>query len=673
MVRLSGAIDTQFPRANLLQLARGVVVFDLDEVKKITSYGVREWIKAMKELACDYYCFVRCRPSIIMQFNMMSQFAGRGELLSFYLPYVCGGCGEYTDVLLDMRTQFNEVRTKSPPPVKCPKCQADADFDDSPGSYFSYASRCRQPAPPALVDALLAGKQETAEPLSVAKDVEDSVTALWLSGSLDKTASFKRIADGLEGSVVAVLEGITRVSDPGMERLRSLLNTGGLELYLARVPPELANALAADPKGTCGAKLVSGWLPFRCGGCGAQGPLELGAEELTDLALDRPAAGACELCHGALQPAFSPQELAALRALRPQSAPTQVKEYLRTHRSFADSSQAAPAPNEAFGRYQLVRRLGMGGMAEVFLARQTAVAGFEKKVVLKRILPHLSEDTAFINMFLDEARLAARISHPNVTQIFDLGQEGNQYFMAMEYVPGWDLNVVLKQCAKLKQPLPVHLAARVAADICAGLQAAHSCTDESGAPLAIIHRDVSPHNVLVSGGGQVKLTDFGIAKAVDNSSRTPVNTIKGKMSYMAPEQGAGTNTPLDGRADLFPTGLIFYQCLTLEHLFQRDSDFATLNAIMTAPIPRMAEKLPQAPPLVQEILDRALARDREQRYPTALAFQEDLERLIASTGQPASAADLSKWLAPRMAELEASGPPLGGGTRTFLRTPSNGP
>jgi eukaryotic-like serine/threonine-protein kinase len=272
------------------------------------------------------------------------------------------------------------------------------------------------------------------------------------------------------------------------------------------------------------------------------------------------------------------------------------------------------------------------------------VGGFAKTVVVKRILPHLSADEKFIEMFLQEARLAARISHPNVVQIFDVGQVGAVHFIAMEYVKGWDLNAIIRLCMRMGAAFPVGIALRVAADICAGLYAAHTCVDEQGTLTPVLHRDVSPHNVLVSSEGHVKLTDFGIAKALDDGGHTPTATLKGKLSYVSPEQVVADGRPIDSRADLFPVGLMLYQCLTLEHLFRRSTEFETLRAILYDPIPRVSTRRADVPTLVEEVIDRALARNPEFRFGTGLEFQRSLEAAIAETGEPASAADLAAWL-----------------------------
>lgn len=333
---------------------------------------------------------------------------------------------------------------------------------------------------------------------------------------------------------------------------------------------------------------------------------------------------------------------------------------VRTSPNASTSTSHPPAPPAAalqenagdprhFGRYEILKPLGRGGMAEVFLARQLSLGGFSKTVVLKRILAQLGEDPKFVEMFLQEAKLAARISHPHVVEIFDVGQVGNQYFIAMEYVAGTDLSRLLQTATRLNEPMPIELAARVVADLAGGLHAAHTCVNEHGQATPIIHRDVSPHNVLISFDGLVKLTDFGIAKATDSSERTPTHTIKGKLSYLAPEQVRAGIGPVDTRADLFPLGLIFYQCATLEQMFRRDTEYATLWALLNEPIKTISEHR-SAPKLSDAILAKALARRPEQRYASARAVQQDMEALISATGKLGSSKQLSDWMA-RIYEL----------------------
>src|SRR3954465_10671044 len=205
------------------------------------------------------------------------------------------------------------------------------------------------------------------------------------------------------------------------------------------------------------------------------------------------------------------------------------------------SSREQLAEEQTFGRYTLLSKLATGGMAEVWLARQSGIERFEKKLVIKRILPKFAGDAEFKEMFLNEARIAAQFSHPNIVQIYDLGEVGGTYYIAMEYVHGQDLGRVVRRARSLRQTIPLHIAVRIIALSCEGLYYAHTRTDDAGLPLKVIHRDISPQNILVGFDGSVKLVDFGIAKAVNSAAMTKSGLIKGKLSYMAPEQATSKN------------------------------------------------------------------------------------------------------------------------------------
>ena len=313
---------------------------------------------------------------------------------------------------------------------------------------------------------------------------------------------------------------------------------------------------------------------------------------------------------------------------------------LRSVRALDDE----PAAEEQFGRYTLLQRLGAGGMAEVFLAEQSGIAGFEKRVVLKRILPHLNQDQSFVKMFLQEARFAARVHHSNVVQIYDVGQVEDKHFIAMEYVEGWDLSQIVAFAFRAQRPFPFHVVARICAEIGRALHAAHSVRDVRGNPAPIIHRDVSPHNILMSVEGAVKLTDFGIAKAIDSATFTPTSTIKGKTGYIAPEAALSGAQTIDIRADLFSLGVIMWELFTLDRLFRRDSDYATLHAVLHAPIPSVRERRPDTPIELASVVQRALARNADQRFQSAGEIVDALEAYIAAGGVKVNEAALADYL-----------------------------
>jgi eukaryotic-like serine/threonine-protein kinase len=295
-----------------------------------------------------------------------------------------------------------------------------------------------------------------------------------------------------------------------------------------------------------------------------------------------------------------------------------------------------------FGRYTLIKKLATGGMAEVYLARQQGMEGFEKLLVIKRILPHLADDNDFVQMFLNEARIAARFNHPNIVQIYDLGKIDETYFIAMEFVHGEDMGRVMRKCWTKGHWIPQPLALLIVARVCEALYYAHTKADEHGQPLKVIHRDISPQNILVSFDGAVKLVDFGIARAADSASNTRSGALKGKFAYMAPEQAQ--NKPIDHRADLFATGLVLYEFLTGVRPLKRDSDIATLQAVMECSIRPPSEVAHEVPPSLDAVTMKALSRVADDRYADGRAFQMAIEEFLIREQWAASSVHLSEFM-----------------------------
>ncbi|HSI02991.1 MAG TPA: serine/threonine-protein kinase, partial [Myxococcota bacterium] len=279
-----------------------------------------------------------------------------------------------------------------------------------------------------------------------------------------------------------------------------------------------------------------------------------------------------------------------------------------------------------FGKYLLLERINVGGMAEVFKAKAFGVEGFERVLAIKRILPSMADDDEFINMFVDEARIAVQLSHANIVQIYELGKYENQYYIAMEYVSGKDLRQILDRFRKRKQTLPVPAAAYLTSKICEGLDYAHRKSDPTGKPLNLIHRDVSPQNILVSYEGAVKITDFGIAKAEDRASKTQAGVLKGKFGYMSPEQVRGLE--IDHRSDIFAVGILMYEMLTGKRLFIGESDFSTLEKVRNADVPPPTQHNPAITPELERVMLKALAREREERYQWTSELHDDLQQFL---------------------------------------------
>ena len=302
-----------------------------------------------------------------------------------------------------------------------------------------------------------------------------------------------------------------------------------------------------------------------------------------------------------------------------------------------------PVQGEMFGRYMLLDRVAAGGMAEVWRAKISGSDDFQRIIAIKKILPHVAEDQDFISMFRDEAKITVQLQHSNIGQVMDFNKVGDVYYIAMEYIPGKDLKTIWNYQRKIAQePLNIGLACYICQQMADGLDYAHRKVDNLGQELIIVHRDVSPQNVLVSWDGEVKVIDFGIAKAAGKSGRTQAGVLKGKFGYMAPEQIRGV--PLDGRADVFALGVVLYEMLCGKRAFQAKSDFALLEKVRKVQITPPRQINPQIPAELEQIMMKALAKNRDQRYRWASDFSQDLQRFLLMNGKPPSRYELAEFL-----------------------------
>jgi len=298
---------------------------------------------------------------------------------------------------------------------------------------------------------------------------------------------------------------------------------------------------------------------------------------------------------------------------------------------------------DRFGQYQIEEKIATGGMAELYKAKRSGVEGFQKVVAIKKILPHIADNEEFITMFADEAKLAAQLNHPNIVHIYDLGKiESGGYFIAMEYVDGRDLKTILQSAGELAAPLPVPLAVLIAAKVASALDYAHRRRDPQGRELNIVHRDVSPQNILISYEGDIKLCDFGIAKAATKASQTQSGALKGKVQYMSPEQAWGKR--LDRRSDIFSLGAVLSEMLTGEKLFRGDSDLTVLEKVRAAAAAAPSSLNPDVPKTLDAIVLKALSREPENRYANASDLLRDLESILYSFAPAPGSADLAIFL-----------------------------
>jgi eukaryotic-like serine/threonine-protein kinase len=294
----------------------------------------------------------------------------------------------------------------------------------------------------------------------------------------------------------------------------------------------------------------------------------------------------------------------------------------------------------ADSRYRITERVAAGGMAEVFRGIAESMQGFKKNIAIKRILPNLTKNKKFVAMFLDEARLSLALQHANIVQVFDIGHSDDTYFIVMEFVDGVDLKALTEWRRRIGRRIPIAHTLHIVMEICKGLSYAHEMMNpETGKPLGIVHRDISPPNVLISKQGEVKVVDFGLAKATSQIETTDPGVVKGKMSYLSPEAARGEE--VDHRADIFAVGILLYEMLTGKRLFYGETDYQTVELVRNAKIPPLRPQNPQVEPELEDVARKALARRAEDRYASALDLQDALAHYSYSRGLKVISRDIA--------------------------------
>lgn len=324
-----------------------------------------------------------------------------------------------------------------------------------------------------------------------------------------------------------------------------------------------------------------------------------------------------------------------------------MSDSLATHDGPAQASKLG-----RLGRYVLRGEIASGGMATVYLAHLEGPHGFEKVVAVKRIHPHLTSDRRFVSMFLDEARVAALIHHPNVCAVTDFGEFEGSPYLAMEYLSGESFQSVMKRIRHEDGPNPVWLSARIVHDAARGLHTAHTLMGTDGQPLGVVHRDVSPQNIFVLYDGVTKVVDFGVARARGRLSTTQTNEVKGKLPFMSPEQLE--NQSVDARTDLWALGVVLWEATVGRRLFRGQNDGATIALVLHKPIPKPSDFVPDYPAKLEKIIMRCLERDPDARYQTAEALADDLEEFLYAFGKPAGASQVKKWMESHFPEQIAA-------------------
>jgi serine/threonine protein kinase len=670
-VRISGVIDETFPLTAGTPDLNGIVIVDLGRVDRISSFGVRKWIEFVSKLpsgAISMYV-VFAPPVVVDQLNMVEGFGGVSRVLTVLAPYSCRTCGEDRLRVVNLMDEAQIISENRAPEHTCPVCANTLEFADLPGEFFDYARRQNLGTVDPVVMRYLR-LTIASEPLDLPshlKIVQDDITYMTLASVIRGDLNVRRLASGLEGRVAFDFSHVAKVELEGVLKLEQVLETASkaAQVVLCRVPPSVLAPLAKSGK-PLPARIHSLWLPFECKNCGQLHHQRAHAAQfLSQLKASEGQERPCVVCGGSSKLASIPNLLQFLGRMPLTDRPLEDIEALEARATTqflfgaanAEASQVNPTGNTDISgshggsKMQIIRRLGQGGMAEVFLAKQVGVKGFEKFVVMKKILAQFAENPEFVDMLFAEARANARLTHPNVVQTFDVGVTDGVAYILMEYVRGPDLKRLINELRRKGLALPMEHALRIVAETAAGLHYAHSYVDPAGNAHPVVHRDVSPHNILISLDGAIKLSDFGIAK-VQGEDHTQAGVLKGKISYISPEAAAGR--PLDARNDVFALGVVLFELLTGTLPFRRDHDAATLNAIVREPAPVPSQLKPSIPQDVSDLILRALVKDPSRRTPSAAAIREEIEAVMAHhrlNSSPTAVAQFFKdTLGDRLAE-----------------------
>ncbi|HEU0033035.1 MAG TPA: serine/threonine-protein kinase [Kofleriaceae bacterium] len=657
LVRVMGLVDEHFLGFGTIAPGIKTLVIDVSAMTRMTSFGVRQWLKAMDSLPKtigDLY-LLGCPTFFVDQLNMVLNFGGPAKVLTVVAPYTCPSCGVESGEMIDVLAERATLAKGGVPEKDCARCGAKLEFDETPESYFSFVTKYAASSIDAGAAQLLAaaGLYTAAEaaaekPPRIIKLVHGPVTYFRIIGTIGSMFRARPFLVGAEGEVVIDLAEVERFDPLGHREWRRLMKN-----LVAQVPSltlvDVSDSflmVAADSFTV--AKTIAVWsvlVPYFCIDCG-KSSMESQTLQNARWPLKFPD-HVCSTCGGTTQSALRPEALAPLQKANTQVPPASAKliqareEILSralTDANVAKAGDAASASLSAddtiLGKYKIVRRLSAGGMAEVFLAKQVGIGGFEKPVALKRILRQLLESRHLaVDMFLNEAKIAGRLMHPNIVQVLDVGEVAGALYLAMEYVHGRDLRDILKKLRSTKSVMPLGDACYIISQIAQALHHAYWSTDLAGKQLAVVHRDVSPHNVIVGYDGTVKLLDFGVAmSAVTEHAET---MIAGKWAYMSPEHT--TNQQVDHRSDLFSVGVMFYLLCTGNMPFAGNDPREIVKRIRAGAYKPLKQAAPDIPDAVAALVARLLSPNPDDRPQTGQEVVAAINDFTRSYGIEASA------------------------------------
>lgn len=628
LLSVSGLIDEHFTGFGSVSPSVKTAIINTTGLTRMTSFGVRRWMVATDALSNripDVY-LVGCPIFFVDQLNMVLNFGGAARVLTVVAPYGCPACGRESSELVDV-VAGRTTLAKGGVPDKACLCGVKLEFDETPESYFSFASKyAASKIHPEAAELLAAhglytsATSAAAKPAKILKLVQGSVTYFRISGTIGSQFRARPFLVGAEGEVVIDLAEVDRFEPAGHREWNKLLTTlaaNVLATTLVDVGPAVLEAAAAG--GFTIDDRFAVWsvvVPYHCTVCDRTTHESVPCSSMTAGFEERLCAG-CGAPSRALAEAAVVAPLGDARGDVPSESTKliQRREEMLARAQADGLSEAAESltpvidSDSIFGKYKITRRLSAGGMADVFLAKQVGIGGFEKPVALKRIQRDLLERRHLaVEMFLNEARIAARLMHPNIVQVFDVGESHGALYLAMEYVHGRDFNELLKRLRGRRIGLPLAAACYVVREIAIALDHAYWSKDIDGKQLGVVHRDVSPHNVMLGFDGSVKLLDFGVAM----SGLTGADTmVVGKWMYMSPEHTRNKN--VDHRSDLFSLGVILYESCAGRAPFASAHAKETVRKIREGDYIPVQRHAPEIPDRLAALVDGLLAPDPDRR------------------------------------------------------------
>ena len=667
LVSVSGLIDERFVGFGDVGASKTVVI-NVAGMTRMTSFGVRQWLKAMDSLPktiTDLY-LVGCPTFFVDQLNMVLNFGGPSKILTVVAPYTCPSCGVESGETIDVLAERANLAKGGLPEKECSKCGGKLEFDETPESYFAFVSKyAASSIQPAAAQILAANglytslDSATEKPPKIIKLVHGSVTYFRISGTIGSMFRARPFLVGAEGEVVIDLSEVDRFDNAGQKEWRRLLKTLAAQVPAVSLVDVNESFLAAAGETLALARniaVASVRVPYVCKDCGrvSQESETLATTNWPRNFEDR----VCSTCGGTTHNRLSAEALIPLQKASTSIPPASAKfisqraEILSRALTDANVAQAGESATASvgtddtiLGKYKIVRRLSEGGMAEVFLAKQVGIGGFEKPVALKRIQRKLLDTRHLaIELFLNEAKIAGRLTHPNIVQVLDVGEVGGALYLAMEYVHGKDLRDVIKALQQTRTVMPLGEACYVVREVAQALHHAYWSTDINGQRLSVVHRDVSPQNIILGYEGTVKLLDFGVAMSAVTEHEERM--IVGKWLYMSPE--TTMNQQIDHRSDLFSLGVILYLLCSGFMPFTGREPKEIVAKIRAGQYKPLQEIVP-VPDRLALLVSRLLApnpADRPERGQEVVAELADIARVYGMDSSAPSVAQFLQHLFP---------------------------